>query len=237
MTKAVLAFTVSLAGLVQAGGLIDAALIEDAATNDAGQILKQTEATYRGVQSYRFEGTTVSESKMEGKASKSETSFVVAFQKPNKFRVEYDYPSAGDWVRVSDGTNTWKHRSITKELTESKAADEDLGILDGSPVSPFWNIGESATSPSVAGSEAIEVGGKTHDCFVVQVQLPSERQGTQAVPVKLWIDKSNHLILREVSGSVPEGKRANGGNLRTLNFSYAEINQTVPADLFHLAKK
>jgi outer membrane lipoprotein-sorting protein len=207
--------------------------------DDASQILKQTEDTYRGVKSYHFEGTTVSETKVGGSVSKSETSFVVAFEKPNKFRVEYLYPSAGNWVRVSDGKKTWKLRSITKELTEAAATEDDLGILDGSPVSPFWNIGENASSPSVAGSESISVGGKSYDCFVVQVQLPStsDRPGVQPPPVKLWIDKANHLILREVSGTVAQGKGAAGGNLRTITFTYAEVNQAVPDDLFHLAKR
>jgi outer membrane lipoprotein-sorting protein len=221
----ILALTIVPAGLVLA--------------DDAGQILKQTEETYRGVKSYRFEGTTVSETKVGGSVSKSETSFVVAFEKPNKFRVEYVYPSAGNWVRVSDGTKTWKHRSITKELTETAASEDDLGILDGSPVSPFWNIGETASKPSVAGSESIEVSGKTHDCFVIQMQAPASAvpPGSEALPVKFWVDKSSHLILREVTGSVTLGKGKPGGSTRTTNFTYAEVNQAVPGDLFHLAKK
>jgi len=207
--------------------------------DDASQILKQTEETYRGVKSYRFEGATLSETKVGGSVSKSASSFVVAFEKPNKFRVEYVYPTAGNWVRVSDGKMTWKQRTITKELTEAAATDDDLAILDGSPVSPFWNIGESGSNPTVAGTEAIEVGGKSHDCFVIQVQLPapSDRPGMQPLPVKLWIDKSNHLILRQVSGTVSQGKGAAGGNVRTMTFTYAEVNQAVPDELFHLAKK
>src|SRR5580704_12101182 len=128
----ILASTVFCAGVVRA---------DDATGNDAGKILRQTEDTYRALQSYRFEGTTISETKIGKSVSKSETSFVVAFQKPNKFRVEYVYPTAGNWIRVSDGKTTWKTRSLTKESTQGAATDDDLGILDGSPVSPFWNIG------------------------------------------------------------------------------------------------
>jgi len=206
--------------------------------DDASQILKQTEETYREVKSYHFEGSTVSETKVEKSVSKSESSFVVAFEKPNKFRVEYVYPTAGNWVRVSDGKTTWKHRSITKELTQAAATEDDLGILDGSPVSPFWNIGENASSPTVAGSDSIDVGGKNHDCFVIQMQAPApaDRPGTEALPIKLWIDKSNHLILRQVSGSVTQGKGKAGTNTRTMTFTYAEVNQTVPDELFRLAK-
>jgi outer membrane lipoprotein-sorting protein len=223
----ILALTIICAGVVPG---------DDAPGDDAGKILKLTEDTYRGLQSYRFEGTTVSETKVGGGVSKSETSFVVAYQKPNKFRVEYIYPTAGNWVRVSDGKTTWRRRSLTKESTEGAAKDEDLGILDGSPVSPYWNIFEHVAKPSMTGSEAIDIGGKSHECFVIQVEPTglSVRPGMQAAPGKLWIDKSNHLILREVNRSVAQGSKG-AENTQTVSFTQAEVNQTVPDDLFHLA--
>lgn len=212
-------------------------LADDALANDAGKILKQTEDTYRSLKSYHFEGTTTSETKVGGSVSKSETSFVVAFQKPNEFRVEYVYPTAGNWVRVSDGKMTWRRRSITKESTEAAAKDEDMGILDGSPVSPFWNIFEHVSNPSMAGSESIDVGGKSHDCFVIQVQpaATSVRPGMQAAPGKLWIDKSNHLVLKEVNRSIAQSGKG-GENTQTIAITQAEVNQAVPDDMFHLAK-
>jgi outer membrane lipoprotein-sorting protein len=213
---------------------------DDALDNDAGKILKQTEDTYRSLKSYHFEGTNVSETKVGGSVSKSETSFVVAFQKPNEFRVEYVYPTAGNWVRVSDGKTTWRRRSLTKESTETPAQDEDMGILDGSPVSPFWNILEHISNPSMAGSESIDVGGKSHDCFVIQVQPASTsvRPGMQAAPGKLWIDKSNHLVLKEVDRFIAEGGKVGKGseNTQTIAITQAEVNQTVPDDMFHVAK-
>jgi outer membrane lipoprotein-sorting protein len=211
-------------------------LADDAAGVDAAKILKQTEDTYRGLESYRFNGTTVSETKVGGGVSKSETAFVVAYQKPNKFRVEYVYPTAGNWVRVSDGKTTWRRRSLTKESTEDAAKDDDLGILDGSPVSPYWNIFEHASKPSMTGSEAIDIGGKSHECFVIQVEPTglSVRPGMQAAPGKLWIDKSNHLILREVNRSIAQGSKG-GENTQTVSFTQAEVNQAVPDDVFHVA--
>jgi outer membrane lipoprotein-sorting protein len=215
------------------------AVADDAPGNDAGKILKQTEDTYRGLASYRFEGTTISETKIGGSVSKSETSFVVAFQKPNKFRVEYVYPTAGNWVRVSDGKTTWKTRSLTKESTQNASTDDDLGILDGSPVSAFWNIDVHATNPAMVGSESIDVNGKAHDCFVIQVPPQpgtTARPGMEAMPVKLWIDKTDHLVLREVSRMVAQGGKG-GENVQTLAFTKAEVNQAVSDDMFHLAKR
>src|SRR5579872_5273744 len=119
-----------------------------ALADDAAQILKNTEETYRNLKSYAFEGTTTSETKMGSTISKSETSFVVAFKQPNEFRLEYDYPSAGKWERVSDGKTLWNHRTITKESNETPATDDSLRMLDGSPIAVFSDIGEGVTKAS-----------------------------------------------------------------------------------------
>src|SRR5579862_1667445 len=84
--------------------------------DDAAQILKSTEETYRNLKSYQFKGVTTSETKVGTSISKTETSFAVAFKQPNEFLLEYDYPAAGNWVRASDGKTIWNRRSITKEF-------------------------------------------------------------------------------------------------------------------------
>jgi outer membrane lipoprotein-sorting protein len=202
-----------------------------AMADDAAQILKNTQETYRNLKSYDFEGTTTSETKMGAKVSKSETSFVVAYKEPNEFRLEYDYPSAGKWERVSDGKTLWNHRSITKESKQSPLADDDVRMLEGSPVAVFSQVGEGVTKATVAGSEAVSIGGKSFDCFVVQFEQGSATQGSR--PVKLWIDKTRHLVLRQVTA--PE---ANGSteNTRTMMFTRVEVDQTVPDELFRFKK-
>lgn len=205
--------------------------------DDAAQILKNTEDTYRNLKSYAFEGTTTSETKVGASISKSETSFVVAFKEPNEFRLEYDYPSAGNWVRVSDGKTLWNHRSITKESKETPVTDDDVRMLDGSPIAVFSKIGDDITKATLVGSEQVSIGGQSFDCHVVQFERPNltASGAAQPLPVKLWIDKTRHLVLRQVSGSEARGS-ASTENIRTIMFTRVEVNQSLPDDLFHLKK-
>lgn len=201
--------------------------------DDAAQILKNTEDTYTNLNSYRFEGTTVSETRMGSTDSKSETTFVVAFKPANEFRIEYVYPTAGNWVRVSDGKTVWKYRSLTKELNQAPETDYDLQMLDGSPVGVFSHISQGLANPSVVGSEQVEAGGQTFDCYVIQADHPGavETGNAKALPVKLWIDKKTHLVLREESGSQSHGSNPTE-NLQTITFTRLDVNQPVPDDLF-----
>ena len=203
---------------------------------DATQLLKTTAETYRGFKSYHFEGNTVVETKVGSNVSKSETAFVVAFQQPNQFRLEVIYPSAGNWVRVSDGKTVWKYRSITKELNKAAATDDDLRLLASSPLAAFSRIDEGATNASVVGSDTVTIDGKNFDCYVVQLEQPSTKtDAAQPLPTKLWIDKSGHLILRQIGGSASHGAGSTSTeNTRTTTFTLAAVNQPVPDELFHL---
>ena len=97
--------------------------------DDASDVLKSVANTYQNLRGYYFEGSTLSETKMGNNDSKSETKFVVAFESPNRFRVEYIYPTAGNWIRVSNGTNTWKERSISKDFSKAAAVPEDAPMM------------------------------------------------------------------------------------------------------------
>jgi outer membrane lipoprotein-sorting protein len=200
-------------------------------SDDPTQVLKTTVEAYQGLKSYVFEGSTVSETRLGGTDSKSETGFVVAFKEPNLFRVEYTYPSAGNWIRVSDGTTLWRHRSLTKELKQEPASDDALRILTGSPVASFERLGDGISHPELLASESIPIGGQNLDCYVVQVERPATgiRSGGKPAQVKLWIDKSRHVVLRQVT-------RSDSGpteNTETITFTRADVNQPVPEALFH----
>lgn len=205
--------------------------------DDVTQILKSTEDTYRNLKSYQFKGTTTSETKVGASVSKTETSFEVAFKQPNEFRLEYDYPTAGNWVRASDGKTVWNRRSITKESNETPATDDALRMLDGSPIASFAEISQGAQNPSLVGSEPVSIGGQDFDCYVIQFERSAAVAGVaQPLPVKLWIDKSRHLVLKQVSGSAARGSGTSTENTRTISFSEVQVNSELPEELFHLAK-
>jgi outer membrane lipoprotein-sorting protein len=220
---------VSMAVLLLSGGF--------ARADDAAQILKNTEDTYSNLNSYRFEGTTVSETKMGSSDSKSETTFVVAFKPANEFRIEYVYPTAGNWVRVSDGKTLWRYRSLTKELNKAPVNDYDVQMLDGSPVGVFSHVSQGLANPAILGSEPVTAGGQSFDCYVIQADHPGALEATnsKALPVKLWIDKKTHLVLREQSGS--EGRGSNPTqNLQIITFTRLEVNRPVADELFQFSQ-
>ena len=210
------------------------------AADDAAQILKATEQAYQNLTSYEFKGVTDSETKVGNSISKTETQFAVAFKPPNEFRIEYDYPSAGEWIRASDGKTVWNKRSITKEFTETPAGDDALRMLDGSPVAQFQNITQDLENPMLAGAESVSIGGQSFDCDVIRAtrQVSTVSGTKQAVPVKVWIDKTRHLVLKQVSGSDDGPASAKSTeNLRTLSFTQVVVNGSIPDDLFHVSKK
>ena len=222
---------IQLAALALSAGLVMA--------DDAAQILKATADTYQNLKSYHFEGTTTTETKVGSSDSKTEMSFVVAYKQPNEFRIEYVYPGSGNWVRVSDGKTTWKHRALTKENTQATATDDDLRMLETSPIADFDQIDQDVASASIMGSEPVTVGGQSFDCYVIQVQAKATSTGLPAQPVKFWIDKTRHLVLRQSTGESASHGSTTTENLKTVALTRADINQSIADDLFEykMAKK
>ena len=205
---------------------------------DAMQILSRVGQTYRGSKSYHFEGATVSETDSAAAKSTSETEFVVAYTAPNKFRVEFRYPNAGNWVRVSDGRTLSRYRSITKELKQQAAGSDDLNILNGTLMVSLNDIDQGVKKARLLDSEPVSLGGQNVDCYVIELERdqPHVLTGTESLPEKLWIDKSRFIVLRRVSGtkSVTQSADKATENLRTTTFSVARINEPVEDALFAL---
>jgi outer membrane lipoprotein-sorting protein len=205
---------------------------------DAMAILGKVGQTYRGSTSYHFEGTTVSETNSATAKSSSETEFVVAYTAPNRFRVEFRYPNAGNWIRVSDGRTLSRYRSITKELKQQAAGSDDLNILNGTLMVSFRDIDQGVKKATLLDSEPVSLGGQKLDCYVIELERdqPHLLPGTESLPEKLWIDKSRFIVLRRASGtkSIEQSADRETENIRTTTFSVARINEPVEDALFAL---
>ena len=203
---------------------------------DAMRILGKVGQTYRGSTSYHFEGTTVSETDSAAGKSTSETEFVVAYTAPNKFRVEFRYPNAGNWIRVSDGRTLSRYRSITKELKQEAASAGDLDILKGTLLVSFQDIDQGVKKATLLDPESVNIGGQRADCYVLEVKRdqPNLLRDTEPLPEKLWIDKARLIVLRRVSGtkSITQSADKETENLLTTTFSVARINEPVDDTLF-----
>jgi len=186
------------------------------ADEDPKAILAKAFDTYQSLKSYDFEGKSVTETTIAGKTTRTEVDFVVAYHAPDKLRLELRYPTAGNWLRVSDGEFMLVSRSLTKESRRAPITDRSIETLNSSPVYSLQRIGESAENPVLEKSETIEAGGRHLDCHVIQFAVHRQelRPGESSGKSTVWVDKKSGLIVRQeirtsaTSGNeVSEGKR------------------------------
>lgn len=213
-----------------------------AAGQDPKEILNQVGAKYASLQSYDFQGGIVAETRSGAGTSTSENSFQFVLSRPDKIRVEYRYPTAGSWVRVSDGKTTARYRSLTKEFTESAATPDDFDVfIRSTPISAYELIAERVQSATLTGSETVAVGTDNIDCYVLEVQYEfhSLLPDTEPLPTKYWIDKKRMIVLKQVSGT--RSKSQTGGqrteNISTTKFTVAKIDEPVADALFAFKPK
>lgn len=186
------------------------------AQDDARAILAKATEAYQSLRSYYFEGKTTAETTIKGKTTRSELGFVVAFEAPDRFRLEFRYPSAGNWLRVSDGKFLMESRSITKETRKTPITQSTIWTLKSSPLYNFERLSETAENPMLIRSDTVEVDGKQFDCHLIQFTSHRRelREGETAGPSMVWVAKDTALVLREeirtsasVRGEVSESKR------------------------------
>jgi outer membrane lipoprotein-sorting protein len=200
---------------------------------DPKAILAKASQAYDALQSYQFEGKSVSETTIGGKATRSEVNFVVAYQSPNKLRLEFRYPTAGNWVRVSDGESMLVMRTLTKESRRAPADDRTVQTLKSSPVYMLQNLAETAENPHLLPSESIDIGGHPIDCYVIRFAThplalsPGESAGTSTV----WVDKKSGLVLRQEIRTSASGTEPTEGK-RTVIVENFNLNGTLASDVF-----
>lgn len=201
---------------------------------DANEILAKAGAAYQSMTSYHFEGKITSKTDMGGKSTESETQFVVAYASPDQFRVEFRYPTAGDWVRVSDGKTYTAYRSISKQLDQSPATSDSLRVLEGSPVASFDDLAEGRKNAKVVGTEPVMVDGKAVDCYVIEFDARPRNlpEGTSQLPTKVWVDKQRMIVLRRALKTQAGKGDHLTVNERTIEISSAQVNQPVAPTLF-----
>lgn len=201
---------------------------------DANQILTKVGESYRAMTSYHFEGKITAETDMGGANSRTDTEFTVAYASPDQFRVEFNYPTAGDWVRVSDGKTYTAYRSLSKQLDQSPASIDSLRVLRGSPIASFEELGEGRSNATVIGSEPVTVDGKPVDCYVIQFDarerdLPA---GARQLPTKVWVDKARLVVLRRVTRTESQSGPHKTSNQRSVEITSAHVNEPVAPTLF-----
>jgi outer membrane lipoprotein-sorting protein len=204
---------------------------------NAKTILGKVQTAYSYLHSYDFKGTTTESTDLDGKVSSQVTHFEDAFSPPNKFLVVYHYPTAGDWIRVSDGNTLYRYRSLTKQVQKAPVQKQDVSIPDSAFVLDYLQLQMKTTDPELTGSDTLNVDGEPHDCYVVEGHVNRlVPDGTTVLPTKWWIDKKTFLVLRQVEATTRKSSRRTTKDTRDMMFTSARVNQTVPETLFAFKK-
>lgn len=228
---------------------------------EARAILSKVSDSYRTAQSYHFEADDVIETKGEGLQMKREAHFVMAVVKPDKFRMEVKGSMMGlDIVVVSSGTTTWEYLPRQKQYTRSEGtlttvtskgidgseitSDKDTlmrvsAVALGVAIPNYQEIMNIVKDPRLLREEAIELGGSSIDCYVVEADnaFPEFVERANTSPKTFWIDKTRYVVLRE-SYTMKMREGPVGGPMETkhtTSFKLVKINEPIPDSLFVFA--
>lgn len=224
---------------------------------DAQEILKKAGEAYRNLKTYHFEGVTVVEMKMEGMYMRMEVPIVQAAGKSGQSRLEMRGPFMLRSTTVSDGQTTWTYIGLLNQYTKKPVAaskendDTNIaaqglgpGLFGHSPATSllFAEIADKVKSACLLREEAVNIGGQSVNCYVVEVEYDpaSKLFEANSSPKIYWIDKARSIVLRRTSKELPEGSAKEsplamfGGFdvTETTTISVAWINEPLPDSLF-----
>jgi thiol-disulfide isomerase/thioredoxin/outer membrane lipoprotein-sorting protein len=158
---------------------------------------------------------------------------------------------AGTAIYVSDGRHQWDYLPDQKVYTEQAATNEDsskkrmrlqeeIAALNAkSVVSLLAHRADVLKSAAFLSEEAISIGGKTTDCFVIRYAGEDFKVQHAAITREstVWIDKSRRVIVKVVDREQPLSDRVVNGRLpstmeSTTVYPVVELDQQEPASWF-----
>jgi len=184
----------------------------------AGQVIEKSIATYKTLDTYKAEGTVVSDIDTGAARVKTETSFSIMLKKPNLYYITWSQKSEGvpevqSGAVWNDGSRRCLYMSTGNAYcpmdSDEMALGAATGVSGGAAITvpslflsyaaecpqPFARL----TNPTLKGSEKIW----DDDCFVISSPSTISREET------FWISKATYQI-RKCSRSLeaPESGRA-----------------------------
>ena len=191
---------------------------------EPSKIFEKVIAAYTSMETYKAEGTSISDIDMGGKMINTSTEFSIILKKPNLYRISWNQKSI--WTQKStlmpdmvqsgavwsDGTQPYLYiggaKAYSKMANDLAALGSATGISGGAAftipsiflsvfkeqLAPFSRL----TNPKLVKVEPVENEG----CYVITGSSASSKQET------FWISKSRYLIIKySQSLEVPEGGR------------------------------
>lgn len=175
---------------------------------DPGEILKKVRDTYKSMETYRSEGTTIINTEKEDQKTEMVTTYSIVLKKPNLYRISYEMKfSLGHNVVGgtiwSDGTQPYKYDSGTKsysELPTDLNAISGAGAMSSSTIvftffssilEEPWDFFEGFINVKLEGSEKIE----DEECYVISADSKISSKEI------FWISKTRSLIVKHSSSA------------------------------------
>lgn len=202
--------------------------------NEARDLLQKVTKRYQSLQSFHFDGKSIAQSAIGNRTTQTETSFTVAFEAPKKFRLEFRYPTAGNWLRVSDGEFFRESRSITKESKRTPFKDLDLHVLKSSPLYNFERLSQTVINPIIMRVVSLDIDEKKTECDLVQFEAGRRemREGELPGPSMVWIARANGLVMREEIRATSKSGENITESKRITVIERFSLDQPLPASLF-----
>lgn len=182
------------------------------------EIFKKVTTTYEALQTYKAEGTILSEIETGDVKMNTETSFSILLKKPNLYVISWtqkNSPMAGmpqDAAVWSDGAQPYLYMGIMNAY--SKMGSDELALASATGISGgaaftipslFFSVWKEQPAPfSRLNDPKIEQTEKVgeEDCYVVSGASTVSKKET------FWISKSRYLIVKYArSLEPPEGGR------------------------------
>ena len=134
-------------------------------------------------------------------------------------------------LTVFDGKDLWQYSGLSRQYTKKTVStwkpSGEIDVLD------FGRNPDNIASASYEQDETIDFGGRSVDCWVVKADYRGAPQNRIAKGVvrRVWISKSNELILRD-SWEGPISPALEIRLKSTTNYTAIEIDAPLPDDLF-----
>ncbi|HVP15298.1 MAG TPA: redoxin domain-containing protein [Terriglobales bacterium] len=210
---------------------------------DPQALLQKVTDTYRGLNSYHFEGGMSVVASATGQVLQSFTvPFTVAADRSGRSRVDLHEPQMG-MTLVSDGKETVTYLPGLKQYMRKPAESTvdsagHMRPLQGSPIARYFGVFDDVKSARVVGSAPVAVGAASFDCWRVRCDVTPPRAlsaDTSARAVTtVWVDKTRSLVLED-STTVTMKHPATGAQVtmdQVTRFDVGEVNGTLPDSLF-----